>query len=231
LKGETLQGIEVQYRSELPLTTTFEEGGWESAPVVSLATDWRGEPTPAELETTVRLLWNEEALLLGYVCRYTELDVDADPDPAVERYALWDRDVCEVFIRSPREPHPRHYREFEVAPTGQWCDLIVDRHQMSADWEWRSGMRTLAQVDPLTMQWKVVMILPFAAFGGAPVRGERWQGNLFRISRLQGERRYLTYSPTRTVIPNFHVAEAFVDLHFQGQRAAGSDPQADHRLP
>ena len=58
------------------------------------------------------------------------------------------------------------------------------------------------------------MSLPFAAFGAGPVRGEVWQGNLFRISRLQGERHYLTYSPTHTAVPNFHVAESFVDLHF-----------------
>lgn len=210
-----MQEIEVRYQSALPWTTTFGTWGWEAAPVVSLATNWKGDPTPPELETTVRLLWNDEALCLGFECRYTELDVDEAPDPTVERYALWDRDVCEAFIRSPREPHARHYREFEVAPTGQWCDLIVDRDRMSADWEWRSGMRTLARVDPDAQRWWVVMALPFAAFDGAPARGEVWQGNLFRISRRHGERHYLTYSPTHTAIPNFHLAESFVDLRFR----------------
>jgi hypothetical protein len=43
----------------------------------------------------------------------------------------WRGDVCEAFIRSPLEPHERIYKEFEVAPSGQWCDLLVDRSAMT----------------------------------------------------------------------------------------------------
>jgi hypothetical protein len=57
------------------------------------------------------------------------------------------------------------------------------------------------------------MAIPFSAFGCRP--GEGWQANLFRISRLAAERQYLTYSPTFTEVPNFHVAEAFVELLFR----------------
>jgi hypothetical protein len=94
------------------------------------------------------MVWSDAGLSIGYECRYTELDVDEEFNVSEERHALWDRDVCEAFIRSPLEPHPRSYREFEVAPTGQWCDLLVDRSRMWHDWEWRSGMATLARIDP-----------------------------------------------------------------------------------
>ena len=193
----------------------FEAVGWNSALPHPIDQDWQGRSVPAPLATTARLLWNERALLIGYECHYTELDVDERADRTVERYALWDRDVCEAFIRSPLEPHAKSYREFQVAPTGQWCDLLVDRARMWHDWEWQSGMRTAASIDATAAVWRVVMAIPFTAFGCQPAVGDRWQANLFRISRLAGQRHYLALSPTMTEIPNFHIAGAFVDLLFR----------------
>lgn len=195
----------------------FDAGAWVTAVPQPIDLDWRGQPAPAELVTTARLLWNEQELIIGYECDYTELDMDEDADAGVERHALWDRDVCEAFIRSPLEPHAQSYREFEVAPTGQWCDLLVDRSRMWHDWEWQSGMRTYARIDSDLAGrsvWRAAMAIPFAAFGCRPVPGERWHANLFRIGRIAGVRQYLTFSPTLTEVPNFHVAEAFVRLVF-----------------
>jgi len=193
----------------------FGAAGWSVALAHPIDQDWQGSPAPAPLATTARLLWNDEEILIGYECRYTELDVDEMADRTVERYALWDRDVCEAFIRSPLEPHAQSYREFQVAPTGQWCDLLVDRARMWHDWEWKSGMRTAAHIDAPGGVWRVVMAIPYTAFGCRPAAGDRWQANLFRISRLDGQRRYLALSPTMTEIPNFHIAGAFVDLLFR----------------
>jgi hypothetical protein len=127
---------------------------------------------------------------------------------------LWDRDVCEAFVRSPVEPHEKHYREFEVAPTGQWCDLIVDRTKMLADWRWRSGMRTASEVIESEKIWRAAMAVPYDAFGCVPRVNDLWHANLFRVSRSGGERQYLALSPTFAETPNFHVAEAFVKLRF-----------------
>jgi hypothetical protein len=207
--------IVVDYTDQIVEGLDFEAGSWRKALPTVIEYDWRGDAAPQELATKVRLLWNDKEVVIGYECRYTELDVDDNPEVGVERHALWDRDVCEAFIRSPLEPHAQSYREFEVAPTGQWCDLLVDRSKMWHDWEWQSGMRTLAQIDREDRVWRVVMAIPFLAFGCHPRPGDCWQGNLFRISRLAGERRYLTFSPTRTEVPNFHVATAFVDICFQ----------------
>jgi alpha-galactosidase len=166
------------------------------------------------LRTTAMVLWSETEILFGFKCGYTELDIDDEFDVNQERYALWDRDVCEAFVRSPLEPHEKHYREFEVAPTGQWCDLIVDRSMMLADWEWKSGMRTASEIISAENICRVVMAIPFTAFGCQPSPGDVWKANLFRISRYHGERQYLALSPTFTEKPNYHVSEAFVDLCF-----------------
>lgn len=196
------------------IATDFEARGWTRAAPLRIDRDWRGEAAPAELETTVRLVWSERELLVGFACGYEALDVDEAFDLREERHALWDRDVCEIFLRSPIEPHAKQYREFEVAPTGQWCDLIVDRARMHHDWEWKSGMRTAAAIDAAARRFHAAMAIPWEAFGCRPTVDDVWQGNLFRIGLVGGERQYLAYSPTFTEVPSFHVAERFVDVRF-----------------
>ncbi len=202
------------YEAGAELTTDFSRGGWARATALAIELDWRGRPAPESLRTTARVLWSEAEILFGFECGYEELDVDEAFDPAEERHALWDRDVCEAFVRSPIEPTAKQYREFEVAPTGQWCDLRIDRERMIHDWEWKSGMRTAAAIDPAARLFRASMAVPFAAFGCQPAAGDVWQANLFRIGRVGGERQYLAFSPTFTEIPSFHVPERFVRLRF-----------------
>jgi hypothetical protein len=196
------------------LNTNFNQDYWPRARALPINRNWRGAPSPPELQTTVMALWTADELWFGFECAYTELDVDTEYDLHEERHALWDRDVCEAFVRSPLEPEERRYKEFEVAPTGQWCDLKIDRASMQHDWLWQSGMRTAAEIDESAKVWRVAMALPFAAFGVRPREGERWRGNLFRVSRFKGERQYLALFPTLTPTPNFHAPEHFGDLIF-----------------
>ncbi|MGH9834805.1 MAG: carbohydrate-binding family 9-like protein [Blastocatellia bacterium] len=197
------------------LTVNFKDEGWRRAHRFTIDRNWRGEEAPVELKTTAMVLWREQEVFFGFECSYTELDIDEEFDVNEERHALWDRDVCEAFVRSPVEPHEKHYREFEVAPTGQWCDLIVDRSRMWSDWQWKSGMRTAAEINESEKIWRVAMAIPFAAFGCRPQTGDVWRANLFRISRLNGERQFLALSPTFTKTPNYHVAERFAGLKFE----------------
>lgn len=198
------------------LTVHFHNDSWRRAHRLAIDRDWRGDAAPDELRTTAMVLWSELEILFGFECHYSELDIDEEFDLNDERYALWDRDVCEAFIRSPIEPHEKHYREFEVAPTGQWCDLIVDRAQMQSDWRWRSGMRTACAIIDSEKIWRVAMAIPFDAFGCKPQPEDVWRANLFRVSRVNGERRYLALSPTFTETPNYHAPEYFVRLRFSG---------------
>ncbi len=198
-------GLEHQFDSEL----------WSLAPQIRIELLWQGERAPSELETTARLLWTDDELVINFHCACTELDIDEEYDLGVERYGLWDRDVVEAFIRSPLEGAITSYREFEVAPTGQWCDLLIDRATMVHDWEWKSGMRTSARIDHSRSQWDAAMAIPFSAFGVRPSFGDVWRGNLFRVSRFKGERKYLALSPNSSKIPNYHVPESFVTLRFQ----------------
>lgn len=206
--------ITASFYSSPKLTTDFNHECWRQAQRLAIRQSWRGDAVPPELHTTAMVVWGETEILFGFECGYTELDIDDEFDVNDERHALWDRDVCEAFIRSPMEPHEKYYREFEVAPTGQWCDLIVDRSVMLVDWKWKSGMRTTSQIIEAENIWRVAMVIPFTAFGCRPKPGDVWKANLFRISRYHGERQYLALSPTFTEKPNYHVSEAFVNLCF-----------------
>ena len=197
-----------------PLCADFNQQVWQQAKTHSLNCNWQGEAAPAELATTVLLLWTAEELWLGFTCQYSELDVDEQFDLSQERPALWERDVCEVFIQSPLEPTPQSYKEFEAAPTGQWLDLAIHIPRAEVDWHWNSGMRTISAIDPNRQEWRAVLAIPLRAFGLTPNISDQWRANLFRISRWQGQRHYLAYSATLTPLPDFHVPTRFATLLF-----------------
>lgn len=199
-----------------PLDARFDHDAWGAASPIRIDRLWSGAAAPAGLATTARLLWTASDLWVGFTCHYTELDVDDAPDPAVERVGLWERDVAELFVRSAHEPHAASYKEFEVAPTGQWCDLAIHQPRVDVDWRWQSGMRTAGAIDVETATWNAVMQIPFASLGGRPLAGDVWHANLFRIARVGGERQYLAWAPTGTPAPDFHVPARFLPLVFAG---------------
>ena len=95
-----------------PLTTGLTGGAWQAAAAVPIDRTWRGDPAPPGLDTTARVLWTVSHLWFAFECRFTELDMDSDCDTTIERVALWDRDVCEAFVRSAAEARPDSYKEF-----------------------------------------------------------------------------------------------------------------------
>lgn len=198
----------------LALSADLDAAGWHDVPSLRIDRTWRGDPAPPELTTVARAAWTASHLWFGFDCAFVELDADDVVDTTVERGCLWERDVCEAFVRSRREPHAESYKEFEVAPTGQWCDLAIHRPRVDVDMAWHSGMETAAALDRERRRFVAVMRVPFDTFGGAPTAGDRWAVNLFRIARVNGERQYLSLSPTGTPAPEFHVPEAFVPLTF-----------------
>jgi hypothetical protein len=126
---------------------------------------------------------------------------------------LWERDVCELFV-APDTRNRRRYFEFEIAPTGEWLDLIVDwTKDEPRYWDYKSGMETFAKVEPgeVTM----VMKIPWSAFGKKPEAGDVWLGNLFRQVGSGDTRGYLAWSPTMTKTPQFHEPEKFGEFVFR----------------
>ena len=125
---------------------------------------------------------------------------------------LWDHDVCELFL-APDKDEPRRYAEFEIAPTGEWLDLFVDwTKDEPRDWEYNSRMEAFSRVNSDSVL--MVMRIPWTAFESRPEAGEVWLGNMFRQVGSGATRGYLTWSPTMTEEPQFHVPERFGEFVF-----------------
>ena len=81
--------------------------------------------------------------------------------------------------------HIRHYREFEIAPTGDWIDLAIDLDHENYDRNWRSGWTTKARIETLKKIWYAAARIPLSAVSGKPVAaGIKWRMYLYRIDCL-----------------------------------------------
>ncbi|MGA2738691.1 MAG: PQQ-binding-like beta-propeller repeat protein [Bryobacteraceae bacterium] len=178
------------------------------------------------LLTQVRSFWTDTHLYLLFSCPYTELNVFLPALGGGPRDKLWDRDVVEMFLGDDWT-HIRHYREFEIAPTGDWIDLAIDLDRESYDQSWRSGWTTAARIDEKAHVWYAAARIPLSAVSSNPVKaGTKWRANLYRIEGQgpDAHRHFLCWQPTCVVDrdPN-HVPENFGALIFTG----GADALAD----
>jgi hypothetical protein len=131
---------------------------------------------------------------------------------------LYQEDVVEVFLAPSRL---EEYFEIEVNPLGTTFDARIEspdgvRATMKADVAWTcEGLFLALRRDGTTFD--VVIRIPFSSLGrGAPVDGETWRGNLFRIDRhpeLGDE--FLAWQPTLRTPADFHVSAAFGTLLFE----------------
>lgn len=137
---------------------------------------------------------------------------------------LYEQDVVEVFLAP--EVLTRYF-EIEVSPNGTVFDATIDspdgiRQTMHADRAWTChglfvAVRKVIQSSG-AMSIDTAVRIPFQALGrNAPVPGETWRGNFFRIDRHpdQGDE-YSAWRPTMKHPPDFHVAAAFGVLQFAG---------------
>lgn len=169
------------------------------------------------LKTEVRGFWTDKDLYLLFQCPYTVLNLFLPADNRKKRVGLWDRDVVEMFLGDDWT-NIRHYREFEIAPTGDWIDLAIDLDHPNEDHSWRSGWETKARIDEGRKIWYAAARIPLRAISNQPVQdGTKWRANLYRIDGLGADpqRHFLCWQPTcvQNRDPN-HVPEHFGTLIF-----------------
>ena len=204
---------EVVFGKNDPPVQSIDADDWLAAHPVAIDSYWNGELAPAGRHCEVRLIWTDEHFHVRFDLNQNEPLVLFDyPDTSKKRIGLWERDVCELFI-GPSAIERRRYAEFEVAPTGEWLDLIVDwTKDEPRDWDFKSGMEVFSRIEESHVS--MAMKIPWRAFGGPPAVGDVWYGNLFRQVGSGETRGYLTWSPTMTPDPQFHVPEKFGEFKF-----------------
>ncbi len=141
---------------------------WKNAASQSMSKDCTKEIDYPNLKSTIRAFWTDTDLYILFQCPYTELNLFLPPDNTVERVGLWDRDVVEMFLGDDWT-NIRHYREFEIAPTGDWIDLAIDLDHNSYDHNWQSGWKTAARIDKERKIWYAAARIPLTAVSGKPV--------------------------------------------------------------
>jgi Carbohydrate family 9 binding domain-like len=200
------------------LTTDPQALVWKSAASQTIVKDCSREIEYTNTRSTARAFWTDTDLYFLFECPYTDLNLFLPPNHTTARVGLWDRDVVEMFLGDDWN-NIRHYREFEIAPTGDWIDLAIDLDHESNDHSWRSGWKTAARIDDQKKVWYAAARIPLASVSTQKVRpGTRWRMNLYRIDGLGADpqRHFLCWQPTcvQNRDPN-HVPEHFGTLVFE----------------
>lgn len=188
----------------------LSEPVWQMATPVWLEYGAGNATARPDFATRLRALWSNEYLYLAFECPYTKLTVFEPPRRDTERcsmetkgVSLWDRDVVEAFIRSDPQ-NPKHYAEFQVAPTNEKLDLMLNSSQR--DFAWSSGFESAIKVDKQARRWTCEMRIPLKVFGETkPTQGARWRANFFRSDAAN--QAYLAWNPV--LKGSFHVPERF----------------------
>ena len=190
---------------------------WKNAAAEWISKDCSRQIDYPNIKTEVRGFWTDTDLYLLFRCPYTVLNLFLPADNVKPHVGLWDRDVVEMFLGDDWT-NIRHYREFEIAPTGDWIDLAIDLDHQSYDHSWRSGWQTMARIDEGQKTWYAAAKIPLSAVSANPVQaGTKWRMNLYRIDGLgpDPQRHFLCWQPTcvQNRDPN-HVPEHFGTLVF-----------------
>ena len=191
---------------------------WKKAAAAFIVKDCSRTVDYPDLETEVRGFWTDRHLYLRFTCPYRSLNLFLPARNGRDRDKLWDRDVVEVFLGDDWKSI-RHYREYEIAPTGDRVDLAIDLDKEGNDGKaWNSGWHTRARIDERAGVWYASARIPLTSVSRSRVSpGTRWRINLYRIdgNGPDSERRFLCWQPTCVVDrdPN-HVPEAFGTLIF-----------------
>jgi hypothetical protein len=189
------------------------DSDWQLASPISFSADWQGKNADPQRSTDVRLLWSPDELYLCFECRYRELYTFESPDrPDGRKDHLWDRDVAEAFLQPDRFGQ-KYYSEFEISPNGFWIDLEITPKDELIDL--KSGMRSSVRRDAAHKVWIAQLAIPFRAMTKGFDPQKPWRANFFRCEGQDPKRAYLSWRPTMTPEPQFHVPQQFGVLKFE----------------
>jgi hypothetical protein len=200
------------------LNTDPDSLTWAKADSTWIEKDCSHETDYPKLKTEVRGFWTDSDLYLLFVSPYTELNLWLPADNTKDRLKLWDRDVVEFFLGDDWQDIKR-YREFEIAPTGDWVDLAIDLNKDAYDAKWNSGWQRQGRIDEQKHAWYAAARVPLRSVSEKPiVAGTKWRVNLYRIDGLGEDpvRHFMCWQPTCVTNrdPN-HVPEHFGTLVFK----------------
>ncbi len=191
---------------DFELTGGLSHAAWQKAPPARVDYSSINYAARPEMATTVRVLWSDKFLYLGYSCPFTKLTTFEPAELDKERIGLWDRDVVEAFINAD-VTNLRRYTEYELSPNGEKLDLRLPEK----DFAWSSRFETTVKTDDRAKVWTAEMKIPLASLGEVkPASGTKWRINFYRHDTAN--KAFLAWSPVLT--GSFHTPDKFGVLEF-----------------
>jgi hypothetical protein len=205
----------------------LDEPAWKNSVEAPLTETNTGNNVP--LGSTVRLLWDDTYLYVGYYCE------DPDAWATIEKFdgPLWNEEVVEIFIDPEGKGHA--YYELEVSPINNVVDLFVlnqgkeykGRMTVWCDWNF-DHLNHAVYVEgdgkkegTRDKYWSVELAIPFEdiwlADNRPPHDGDMWRMNCYRIERGDSKNKnddwYAAFNPTKR--PSFHTPWEFGKFSFK----------------
>jgi predicted TIM-barrel fold metal-dependent hydrolase len=194
--------------SDFELDGELREEAWQKAVPARVEYGSLNHDARPELATSVRVLYSDRFLYFGWECPFTKLTVFDPPSPDRERLGLWDRDVVEVFVGSDWQ-HINRYAEFEVAPTNERLDVLLNLPEKDFGWDGRA--QSAVKINQRRKVWTVEWRLPLEVLASTkPSPGTRWRLNLYRCDKANNA--YLAWNPV--LKSSFHTPDKFGVLEF-----------------
>jgi len=208
----------------------LNEASWHNAEHTSVFTFWDGNVAPAPLQTTARMVWDDQYLYIAFHAK----DADVYATYTARDSRLWEQDNFEAFVTVPGTTG---YVEVEGSPKGTiWDGVFTNVFQgpggsYNMDTVQVAGRvnGTLNNSSDQDMGFTGEMRLPFADIyqttpGGHPVEGSQLRMNLNRINwntpatqggpGAAGSDTYYAWSPVPGSGISFHRPDKFGTVTF-----------------
>jgi hypothetical protein len=198
------------------LDGVLDDEAWKGATPLTLVDSLDGRPT--QFRTTVRMVWDDEALYVAFDCE----DPDVWGTFTKRDEPLYTQEVVEIFLDADADG--RTYDEIEVSPHNVVFDAYFPARRQGMELSWDSGLQsavkvagTLDDAGDRDQGWTVEMRIPFARLHAVPHipprPGDRWRFNLYRLElpdrkNAQGQ----AFSPL--FVGDFHAVDRFAWLVF-----------------
>ena len=185
----------------------LDEDAWTWAPVSTPFYLIEGKPRPATQQTEVRVLYDDSALYLGFVCHEAKMDL-LKTEMTRHGDMVWEDDCIEIFIDPLR--NRRDYLHFIASAAAVTFDEKVTDGRKDSDWNGDWTVATQRGEDG----WTAEVAIPYADLGiGRPASTDRLGFNVTREEVPHGE-----VSAWALTFGSFHQPGMFGDLAF-GQEA------------
>jgi len=197
------------YRRAAPIVVNgvIDEPDWKQAEAMPPFIRFMGSE-PAELQTTVKVVYEPEALYFAIEALEPEPDrlkaLADEPDSP----RIWGDNEIEVFVSHPDQGGSYHH--FALKHLGAFYDAfnqVGDVHEKTA---FASGAELKTKV--LQDRWVAELRIPTAPLGMACSEGHVWKVNVARSRRLTDDTREMSSAGAG----QFHNADNFVNLIFAG---------------